>query len=412
MLPVTISLGLINFNLLINSFFGSLVSDEAPAAIEKAFRIYQLPQGIFSVAIATVLFPTLARFANAGEIDNLRATMANGMRQILFVLVPAAAAILVALGTDHPARLPARRIRPGGDDDGRARRSSGSPSRCRPTASTCCRRGPSSASSGPGGRPALAVIDLVVSALAALAALQAVRRRRHRRRHGDRHQRGGRRPGGRSCGREFDGLELGRLLSTDGADHDRLGRAGRRQLGRLGRCSTMRSAATSLGQIVSLGARPRGSAASPTSRSRSCCGSPSSSRSSASCAAARMLGAPRYLLGVARDPRPRSASSGLGASAPALAPRSPASRAPRPSSPPRPCPRSPDLGGRGAWDPSALSRPCRTCWWSSAVGVGLWCAPPAGGAGRGGPRTDPWPARRPPSSRVRTRRPEHRPSRP
>lgn len=95
MLPVTISLGLINFNLLINSFFGSLVSDQAPAAIDKAFRIYQLPQGIFSVAIATVLFPTLARFANAGEIDSLRSTMANGMRQILFVLVPAAAAMLV-----------------------------------------------------------------------------------------------------------------------------------------------------------------------------------------------------------------------------------------------------------------------------------------------------------------------------
>jgi putative peptidoglycan lipid II flippase len=95
MLPVTISLGLINFNLLINSFFGSFVSEQAPAAIDKAFRIYQLPQGIFSVAIATVLFPTLARFASAGETDDLRRTMANGMRQILFVLVPAAAAILV-----------------------------------------------------------------------------------------------------------------------------------------------------------------------------------------------------------------------------------------------------------------------------------------------------------------------------
>jgi putative peptidoglycan lipid II flippase len=94
MLPVTISLGLINFNQLINSFFGSLVSDQAPAAIDKAFRIYQLPQGIFSVAIATVLFPTLARFANKGEMTNLRATLANGMRQILFVLVPAAAVIL------------------------------------------------------------------------------------------------------------------------------------------------------------------------------------------------------------------------------------------------------------------------------------------------------------------------------
>jgi putative peptidoglycan lipid II flippase len=95
MLPVTISLGLINFNLLINSFFASFVSDEAPAAIDKAFRIYQLPQGIFSVAIATVLFPTLARFASRGALDDLRTTMANGMRQILFVLIPAAAAVLV-----------------------------------------------------------------------------------------------------------------------------------------------------------------------------------------------------------------------------------------------------------------------------------------------------------------------------
>jgi putative peptidoglycan lipid II flippase len=94
MLPVTISLGLINFNALINSIFGSLVSKEGPAVIDKAFRLYQLPQGIFSVAIATVLFPTLARFANNKEFVNLRATLANGMRQILFVLIPAAVVFL------------------------------------------------------------------------------------------------------------------------------------------------------------------------------------------------------------------------------------------------------------------------------------------------------------------------------
>jgi putative peptidoglycan lipid II flippase len=95
MLPVTISLGLINVNLLINSAVGFLVSDQAPAAIDKAFRIYMLPQGIFSVAIATVLFPTLARFAARADRDGLRATMANGMRQILLLLIPATAAILV-----------------------------------------------------------------------------------------------------------------------------------------------------------------------------------------------------------------------------------------------------------------------------------------------------------------------------
>lgn len=95
MLPVTLSLGLINFNLVVNSFFGTLVSDQAPAAIDKAFRIYMLPQGIFSVAIATVVFPTLARFAAREEYDDLRSTMSNGMRQILLMLIPAAAAILV-----------------------------------------------------------------------------------------------------------------------------------------------------------------------------------------------------------------------------------------------------------------------------------------------------------------------------
>jgi putative peptidoglycan lipid II flippase len=95
MLPVTIALGLINFSLLINSFFGTLVSEEAPAAIDKAFRIYMLPQGIFSVAIATVVFPTLARFAARKEYGDLRRTMANGMRQICLLLIPSAAFMAV-----------------------------------------------------------------------------------------------------------------------------------------------------------------------------------------------------------------------------------------------------------------------------------------------------------------------------
>jgi peptidoglycan biosynthesis protein MviN/MurJ (putative lipid II flippase) len=92
-----VGLGLINFNLVINSSVGTLVSDEAPAAIDKAFRIYMLPQGIFSVAIATVLFPTLARFAAREQYGDLRRTMANGMRQILLLLIPAAAEALDAL---------------------------------------------------------------------------------------------------------------------------------------------------------------------------------------------------------------------------------------------------------------------------------------------------------------------------
>ena len=95
MFPVTIALGMINFDALINSFFGTLVNNQVPAAIDKAFRIYQLPQGLFSVAIATVVFPTLARLAARGDIDGLRRTMASGTRQILLTLIPSAVILMV-----------------------------------------------------------------------------------------------------------------------------------------------------------------------------------------------------------------------------------------------------------------------------------------------------------------------------
>jgi putative peptidoglycan lipid II flippase len=90
MLPVTIGLGVINFDLLINSSLGTLVSEQAPRAIDAAFRVYMLPQGMFSVALATVLFPTLSRFAAMHDLPGLRRTMASGARQIYLLLIPAA----------------------------------------------------------------------------------------------------------------------------------------------------------------------------------------------------------------------------------------------------------------------------------------------------------------------------------
>jgi putative peptidoglycan lipid II flippase len=95
MLPVTIGLGLINFNLVLNSVIGSTIDDDAPRAIDAAFRIYMLPQGMFSVAIATVLFPTLARYAARMDLNALRSTMSNGLRQICLLLIPAALITLV-----------------------------------------------------------------------------------------------------------------------------------------------------------------------------------------------------------------------------------------------------------------------------------------------------------------------------
>lgn len=95
MLPVTIGLGIVNLDQLINSVFGTLVSEQAPRAIDNAFRIYMLPQGLFSVAVATVLFPTLSRMASLRQVGPMRRAIGTGMRQINLLLIPSAAFLIV-----------------------------------------------------------------------------------------------------------------------------------------------------------------------------------------------------------------------------------------------------------------------------------------------------------------------------
>jgi len=118
MIPVTLGLGLINVNAVIDTFFASRLIDAnlAPTAIQKAFLVYMLPQGMFSVAIATVLFPSLARFAARGDMDGFRRTVSNGVRQIAFLLIPTAVVsallaepiirLLFQRGAFHPNQTP------------------------------------------------------------------------------------------------------------------------------------------------------------------------------------------------------------------------------------------------------------------------------------------------------------------
>jgi putative peptidoglycan lipid II flippase len=95
MLPVTLGLGLINFGQVIDSTIGFRVSDSVPRAIDAAFRIYMLPQGVFSVAVATVLFPALSRLVTRRDTDGLRRLLGTGTRGIFLLLIPCAACTLV-----------------------------------------------------------------------------------------------------------------------------------------------------------------------------------------------------------------------------------------------------------------------------------------------------------------------------
>jgi putative peptidoglycan lipid II flippase len=96
MLPVVIGLGLINVNLVVGSSIASEVNpDEGVQPLNFAFRLYLLPQGIFSVAVSTVLFPDIGRLAARKATDALRRTVTSGLRQIFVVLVPASVGMIL-----------------------------------------------------------------------------------------------------------------------------------------------------------------------------------------------------------------------------------------------------------------------------------------------------------------------------
>ena len=96
MLPVSVGLGLINIDLVLNSMIGSLVSDEAPAAIDKAFRIYMLPAGDVlgrrRDGRVPAAEPARRRAATSARCASV---LGVGMRQIALLLIPAAAATIV-----------------------------------------------------------------------------------------------------------------------------------------------------------------------------------------------------------------------------------------------------------------------------------------------------------------------------
>jgi putative peptidoglycan lipid II flippase len=83
------------FNVLINSIFASRLEDGAIFWLAAAFRLMQLPLGIFGVALGTVTLPLLSRLVVAGRMDAFRSELARAMRWALLLTLPAMAGLMM-----------------------------------------------------------------------------------------------------------------------------------------------------------------------------------------------------------------------------------------------------------------------------------------------------------------------------
>lgn len=97
MIPVLVSLSVVQINLFVTQSLASSVGEGMISAMNLAQRIMNLPIGIFAVAIATAVFPTLTALTAQGDMKKFRSTNSMGIRAIFLVTIPASVG-LVALG--------------------------------------------------------------------------------------------------------------------------------------------------------------------------------------------------------------------------------------------------------------------------------------------------------------------------
>jgi putative peptidoglycan lipid II flippase len=90
MAPAVIAASAVQVNVLINSSFAASLGNGPVSWLTIAFRLMQLPLGIFGVAIGTVTLPLVSKSAAVGNTAEFRAILASGMRLAFLLTIPSA----------------------------------------------------------------------------------------------------------------------------------------------------------------------------------------------------------------------------------------------------------------------------------------------------------------------------------
>ena len=89
MLPATIGLAATQLNIFVNTILASQLIEGSVSWLSYAFRLMQLPIGVFGVALATVSLPTIARQAVENNLVALRETVSGAIRLVFALTLPA-----------------------------------------------------------------------------------------------------------------------------------------------------------------------------------------------------------------------------------------------------------------------------------------------------------------------------------
>lgn len=92
MVPALFGVSISQINLMLDTILASLIADGSVSWLYYSDRLIELPLGVFGIAIATVILPTLSRQYTAKSTDISR-TMDWALRTVLLIAAPATVAL-------------------------------------------------------------------------------------------------------------------------------------------------------------------------------------------------------------------------------------------------------------------------------------------------------------------------------
>ena len=95
MAPAVIAASVVQINVVVNAMFAYSVSEGAVSWLNYAFRLMQLPIGVFGVAVATVTLPALSRAAIGGVSTDFKPTLTKGLRLVAFLVLPSTLGLIL-----------------------------------------------------------------------------------------------------------------------------------------------------------------------------------------------------------------------------------------------------------------------------------------------------------------------------
>lgn len=95
MVPTLFGSAIYLINMAVSRLVGLSLNDAAASVLNLATRVMELPIGVFAVAVSTVVFPLISKYAAQGDHANLAAAYRKGMRFILVINTPAAVGLAV-----------------------------------------------------------------------------------------------------------------------------------------------------------------------------------------------------------------------------------------------------------------------------------------------------------------------------